>query len=92
MSAHTSRRHSRSRGPGERQQGSDRIRREDLERENERLRREIEELREKIDEQAIKIDKQIEQIEELERQLATHKRNSTNSSKPPSSDGLAGDP
>jgi len=30
------------------------------------------------------------QIADLERQLATRKRNSTNSSKPPSSDGLAG--
>jgi hypothetical protein len=28
----------------------------------------------------------------LERQLALRKRNSTNSSKPPSSDGLAGEP
>ena len=85
MSAHASGRHSRSRGPGDRQRGSDRIRREDLERENERLRREIEELREKIKDQA-------DQIEDLTRQLAAHKRNSTNSSKPPSSDGLAGDP
>lgn len=85
MSAHASRRHSRSRGPGDRQRRSDPIRREDLERELERLRRENEKLREKIGEQK-------EQIEELERQLAARKRNSTNSSKPPSSDGLAGDP
>jgi transposase len=56
-----------------------------LERENEQLRRENEKLREKIKDQA-------EQIEDLERQLAARKRNSTNSSKPPSSDGLAGDP
>ena len=32
------------------------------------------------------------QIADLERQLAAHKQNSTNSSKPPSSDGLAGEP
>ena len=32
------------------------------------------------------------QIVELERQLGLHKQNSTNSSKPPSSDGLAGEP
>jgi transposase len=31
------------------------------------------------------------QIADLERQLAARKKNSTNSSKPPSSDGLAGD-
>src|SRR6266699_1863962 len=31
------------------------------------------------------------QITDLERQLAMRKRNSTNSSKPPSSDGLAGE-
>src|SRR5881628_444649 len=77
MGAHTSRRHSRSRGPGDRSRRPDRPWREDLERELERLRRENEKLREKID--------------ELERQLAERKRNSTNSSKPPSSDGLAGD-
>ena len=32
------------------------------------------------------------QIADLERQLALRKQNSTNSSKPPSSDGLAGEP
>lgn len=92
MGAHASRRHSRSRGPGDRQRHSDRLWRQELERELERLRRENEKLREKIDEQANKIGEQKEQIEELERQLAARKRNSTNSSKPPSSDGLAGDP
>jgi transposase len=48
-----------------------------LRRENERLRREVERLQ--------------EQIADLERQLAGRKKNSTNSSKPPSSDGLAGE-
>ncbi len=66
--------------------------RAELERENERLRRENERLREKIDEQLREIDKKDNQIEDLERQLAEHRRNSTNSSKPPSSDGLAGAP
>src|SRR5437879_4693209 len=38
-----------------------------------------------------KIAEQEKQITDLERQLALRKRNSTNSSKPPSSDGLAGE-
>ena len=58
--------------------------REQLHRENERLRRENEELRRKIAERE-------KQMADLERQLAGRKRNSTNSSKPPSSDGLAGE-
>jgi transposase len=68
-------------------------------RENERLRREVERLRRQLCEQAEEIDqnkKQIgdaeKQIAELERQLAGCRQNSTNSSKPPSSDGLAGEP
>ena len=65
--------------------------REQLQRENERLRRENEELRREV----VKRDKQItdaeKQIADLERQLALRKRNSTNSSKPPSSDGWAGE-
>jgi transposase len=68
-------------------------------RENERLRREVERLRRQLCEQAEEIDqnkKQIadaeKQIADLERQLALRQQNSTNSSKPPSSDGLAGEP
>lgn len=38
------------------------------------------------------IAEQKKQITDLEQQLALHKQNSTNSSKPPSSDGLAGEP
>lgn len=49
----------------------------------ERLKHEIERLREKVAEQA-------KQIADLERQLALRQQNSTTSSKPPSSDGLAG--
>ncbi len=73
--------------------------REALNRENERLRREVERLRQQLSEQAEQIaekEKEIsdaaKQIADLERQLALHKQNSTNSSKPPSSDGLAGQP
>ena len=78
----------------------------DLERENERLRRELSDREQQIRQQADQIadqqkqiadtEKQIadaeKQIADLERQLALRKQNSTNSSKPPSSDGLAGEP
>jgi len=77
-----------------------------LRRENERLRREVEQLRKRLSQQREEIaeqekriadrEKQIadaeKQIADLERQLAGRKQNSTNSSKPPSSDGLAGEP
>ena len=71
----------------------------DLELENERLRRELadreQQVRQQAD-QAAEQQKQIadaeQQIADLERQLALRKQNSTNSSKPPSSDGLAGEP
>jgi predicted RNase H-like nuclease (RuvC/YqgF family) len=55
-----------------------------LERENERLSREVERLRQEL----IERDKK---IFELERKLALRLQNSTTSSKPPSSDGLAGE-
>jgi hypothetical protein len=71
----------------------------DLGRDNERLRRELADREEQIRQQAEQIaeqQKQIadaeKQIADLERQLAQRKQNSTNSSKPPSSDGLAGEP
>jgi transposase len=71
----------------------------DLERENERLRRELADKDQQILRQAEEIAKQqqqiadaAKQITDLERQLALRKQNSTNSSKPPSSDGLAGEP
>jgi transposase len=57
---------------------------EQLERENERLSREVERLRQEL----IERDKK---IFELERKLALRLQNSTTSSKPPSSDGLAGE-
>jgi transposase len=68
-----------------------------FEREIERLRRENEQLRRQLiqrEKQLAEADKQLseadKQIADLERQLAAYKQNSTNSSKPPSSDGLAG--
>lgn len=78
----------------------------ELAKENDRLRRELADRDRQIQKQAEQIaeqqrqivdaEKQIadaeKQIEDLERQLALRKRNSTNSSKPPSSDGLAGEP
>src|ERR1019366_2302534 len=71
--------------------------REELRRQVERQQREIEKLRKQVaerDQQVAERDQQIadaeKQIADLERKLATRKRNSTNSSKPPSSDGMAG--
>jgi transposase len=78
---------------------SERRRDRALEGENERLRRENEQLRQQLierDKRLAETDKQLseaeKQIADLERQLAAYKQNSTNSSKPPSSDGLAGEP
>ena len=76
---------------------------QDLQRENKQLREEIEGLRRKVAESEKQIadqEKQIadqekeianqeKQIADLERQLAGRKKDSTNSSKPPSSDGPA---
>src|ERR1017187_10212839 len=87
-------RHARAHPPG----------REELQRQVERQQREIEKLRKRVaerDQQVAERDQQIadaekqiadaeKQIADLERQLAAHRKNSTNSSKPPSSDGLAG--
>jgi len=56
----------------------------------ERLRRENERLRRELDERTKRIAEQAEQIEDLKRELALRQQNSTTTSKPPSSDGLAG--
>jgi hypothetical protein len=64
---------------------------EQLQQQIERLRRENEELRRKVAERDQQMADAEKQIADLERQLALRKRNSTNSSKPPCSDGLAGD-
>jgi len=65
--------------------------REQLQRQYERLLRENEELRRKVAEREQQLAEREKQIADLERQLAGRKKNSTNSSKPPSSDGLAGE-
>jgi transposase len=69
-----------------------------LERENERLSREVERLRQELIERDRKLSEAEEQIAEaekqiadLERKLALRLQNSVTSSKPPSSDGLAGE-
>jgi transposase len=67
-------------------------------RENERLRRELIDRDKKLSEaekQISEVEKQVsdaeKQIADLERQLGLRRQNSTTSSKPPSSDGLAGE-
>ena len=69
------------------------------ERELERLRERVAELEKQVEEKEQQLQKKETQLQErekqvadLERQLALRKQNSTNSSKPPSSDGLAGEP
>lgn len=104
MSARVARRARPRRAAANRHRHSNQPSREQLRRENERLQREVEDLRRKVvererqlaerDQQIVDAEKQIadaeKQIADLEHQLALRKRNSTNSSKPPSSDGLAG--
>ena len=65
--------------------------REELQQQVERQQREIENLRDQLAEREKQIADAEKQIADLERQLAGRKKNSTNSSKPPSSDGLAGE-
>lgn len=60
-------------------------------REIERLRRENEKLRDQAKQTTEELAEKDKQIADLERQLAACKQNSRNSSKPPSSDGLAGE-
>ncbi len=61
-------------------------------RELERLRQENERFRQQVDQQAKQIAEAAKQIQDLERQLALRNQNSTITSKPPASDGLAGRP
>ena len=105
MSARAARRANQPEAAANGHRHSNQPSREQLHRENERLLRENEELRRKVAEREQQIaereqqiaerEKQIadaeKQIADLERQLAGRKKNSTNSSKPPSSDGLAGE-
>lgn len=99
MSARAARRASQPGSAANSHRHSNQFSREQLQRENERLLRELEDLRRQLAERDREIaerEKQIadaeKQIADLERQLAGRKKNSTNSSKPPSSDGLAGEP
>jgi transposase len=62
-----------------------------LERENERLGREVERLQQELTERDKKLADAERQIADLERKLALQRQNSTTSSKPPSTDGLAGE-
>jgi transposase len=75
---------------------------EALRRENERLRQQVEQLRQQLKEQSDQQSERLankdqeiaeaeKKIADLERQLALRLQNSTTSSKPPSSDGLAGE-
>src|SRR5207302_1056574 len=61
---------------------------ERLRRENEELRRKVGEQQKQISEREKQISEQEKQISDLERQLAGRQKNSSNSSKPPSSDSL----
>src|SRR5438552_12241447 len=63
---------------------------ERLKRENERLRRELAEREWQLAEATKEIADAKKQIADLERQLALRNQNSTITSKPPASDGLAG--
>jgi transposase len=58
----------------------------------ERLKQEVERLRRELAERERQIAEQAKRIADLERQLALREQNSTTTSKPPSSDGLAGRP
>ncbi len=64
---------------------------ERLKRDNERLRRELLERDKRLAEAEKQISEAEKQILDLERQLALRRQNSVTSSKPPSSDGLAGE-
>jgi len=63
---------------------------ERLKRENDRLRRELAERERQLAEAQKRIADAQKQIADLERRLALRQQNSTTTSKPPSSDGLAG--
>jgi transposase len=91
MSAKTARRGGQSSTAANDHRHSSQPSREKLQRENERLQRENDELRRKVADGEKQIADAEKQIADLERQLALRQRNSTNSSKPPSSDGLAGE-
>jgi Family of unknown function (DUF6444) len=61
-----------------------------LRQQNQHLQRQVEEFQEELGDKDKALADRDKRIADLERQLAARKRNSTNSSKPPSSNGLAG--
>ena len=63
---------------------------DELRRDLEKASKRIADQQDRIAEQQKQIAEQQKQVRKLERELADSRRNSTNSSKPPSSDGLAG--
>jgi len=73
-------------------QGPERLERENqrLQRENERLRKQLDQKQNQLIEKQKRLSEAEKQITDLERQLGLRRQNSTTSSKPPSSDGLAG--
>src|SRR5437879_13557408 len=91
MNARAARRASNKRARATRHSQGHTRTREELQRQVERQQREIEKLSEQVTERDLQIADAEKQIADLERQLAVRKKNSTNSSKPPSSDGLAGE-
>lgn len=74
------------------QRDNERLRRQNelLQEQNEQLQRQVEKSQEELGDKDKVIADRDKRIAGLERQLAKRQRNSTNSSKPPSSDGLAG--
>ena len=79
--------------PERQQRELERLREEVKERDERiaKLQKQIGEKEKQIGEKEKQIGEKEKQIADLERQLALRKQNSTNSSKPPSSDGLAGE-
>ena len=63
---------------------------DELKRDPEQANKRIADQQNRITEQQEQIAEQQKQVRKLEREVADSRRNSTNSSKPPSSDGLAG--
>ena len=90
MNARAARRRSNKQAEASRQSQGPTPNWEELQQQLERQRREIEKLREQVAERDGRIADAEKQIADLERQLAARKKNSTNSSKPPSTDGMAG--
>jgi transposase len=91
MSAKAARRASNQQAGAGRHRRQNAPNREELQHQLERLQGENDRLRKEIAERDQQIADQEQQIADLERQLAARRKNSTNSSKPPSSDGLAGE-